>query len=140
MATILVVDDHTTSQRLLSFILQQENYVVMTARNGLQAIECLERTHVDLVLTDLLMPEMDGLVLLEALRADERYQTLPVIALTGSSREKDYRRAQAAGVTALLTKPIESHELLDEVKRLVKPEKVRAMGETFWAPALVPTF
>lgn len=135
MSVILVVYDHTTSLRLLSFILQQENYVVLTARNGLQAIECLERMHVDLVLIDLLMPEMDGLVLLEALRADERYRTLPVIALTGSRREKDYRRAQAAGVTAILTTPIESHELLDEVKRLVRPkERSIQRGYNFFIP------
>ncbi len=136
MATILVVDDHITSQRLLRFILQQDNHAVITARNGLQALECLECISINLILTDLMMPEMDGLAFLEHLRMEERYRELPVIALTGSSREQDYRRARAAGVTALLTKPVESQEILAAVNGLVPPTRERAVGATGWS--LVP--
>jgi two-component system, chemotaxis family, chemotaxis protein CheY len=134
MATILVVDDHTTSQRLLSFILQQDNHAVITARNGLQALECLECISIDLILTDLMMPEMDGLAFLEHLRTEERYRELPVIALTGSSREQDYSRARAAGVTTLLTRPVESQEILAAVNGLIPPTRERAVGWSM-APA-----
>lgn len=123
MATILVVDDHSTSQRLLSFILQQSNHTVMTAVDGFEALECLKKATVDLILTDLLMPGMDGLTLLEQLRSDERYKTLPIIVLTASEREQHHRRARAAGVTTLLTKPIESDEIVEAVNRLVLREQ-----------------
>lgn len=97
MAKILVVDDNTVSQRLLSFILQQGNHAVVTAINGVQAMEQLNEAGVDLVLTDLMMPKMDGLTLLEHLRADERYKDLPVIALTASVKEQHYSRARRPG-------------------------------------------
>lgn len=119
MAKILVVDDNAISQRLMSFILQQGDHTVVTAMNGVQAMEQLRETDVDLVLTDLMMPRMDGLTLLEHLRADERYKDLPVIALTASVKEQHHSRARAAGVDALLTKPIESEVIIDTVNRLV---------------------
>jgi two-component system, chemotaxis family, chemotaxis protein CheY len=136
MATILVVDDYTTSQRLLRFILQQDNHNVIIAHNGLQALDCLAHGPVDLILTDLMMPEMDGLSFLEHLQAEERYRTLPVIALTGSSREQDYQRARAAGVTVLLTKPFDSQEILETVSRLVQPTRERAVGAAGWSISL----
>jgi len=104
------------------------------ARNGLQALECLACISIDLILTDLMMPEMDGLAFLEHLRTKERYRELPVIALTGSSREQDYSRARASGVTTLLTKPVESQEILAAVNGLIPPTRERAVG---WSMALV---
>jgi CheY-like chemotaxis protein len=119
MATILVVDDYSTSQRLLSFILRQNNHTVATAIHGLRALEHLAESPVDLVITDLSMPEMDGLTLLQKLRADARFQALPVIILTGSAYEQDNARAKAAGATTFLTKPVESEELIATVNRLL---------------------
>lgn len=119
MATILVVDDYSTSQRLLSYILQQSNHDVVTAINGLQALERLAETSIDLVVTDLNMPKLDGFGLLQRLRDDERYKALPVIILTGSSYERDLLRAKAAGVTGFLTKPIDSEELIATVDQMM---------------------
>jgi CheY-like chemotaxis protein len=133
MATILVVDDYMTTQRLLRFILQQDNHNVIIAHNGLQALDCLAHGAVDLILTDLMMPEMDGLAFLEHLQAEERYRELPVIALTGSSREQDYQRARAAGVTALLTKPVDSQKILETVSQLIQPTRERAVGAAGWS-------
>ena len=119
MATILVVDDYSTSQRLLSFILRQSNHHVVTAIHGLRALEHLAKSTVDLVITDLSMPEMDGLTLLHELRADERFRALPVIILTGSAYEQDNARARAAGATTFLTKPVESEALIATVNQLL---------------------
>jgi two-component system, chemotaxis family, chemotaxis protein CheY len=119
MATILVVDDYSTSQRLLSFILRQSKHTVVTALDGLSALARLAEAPVDLVITDLNMPEMDGLTLLQELRADERFQSLPVIILTGSAYEQDSSRARAAGATTFLTKPVESEELIATVHGLL---------------------
>jgi two-component system, chemotaxis family, chemotaxis protein CheY len=119
MATILVVDDYSTSQRLLGFILRQNNHTVVTAIHGLSALEHLAKLSIDLVITDLSMPEMDGMTLLHELRADPRYLNLPVIILTGSAHEQDNARAKAAGATSFLTKPVESEELISMVNRLL---------------------
>jgi len=119
MASILVVDDHSTSQRLMSFILQQNNHEVVTALHGRQALERLAKASFDLVITDLNMPELDGLSLLYQMRADARYRTIPVIILTGSVHEQDNLRVHAAGATAFLTKPVGSDELIATVNELL---------------------
>jgi CheY-like chemotaxis protein len=118
MTTILVVDDYVSNHRLMDFVLRQNGYKVLVATNGLQALDQLTRTSVDLVLTDLAMPKMDGLALLEHLRADARYADLPVVVITASVNDRDARRARSAGVTEFLTKPIESDHLVRIVQRL----------------------
>src|SRR5262245_34441935 len=131
MATILVVDDYSTSQRLLGFILRQNNHTVVTAIDGLGALKKLAEITVDLVITDLSMPEMDGLTLLQELRADPQFQQLPVIILTGSAYEQDNARAKAAGATSFLTKPVESEELIAMVNRLLaQPEGGESPAES----------
>ena len=128
MATILVVDDYSTSQRLLGFILRQNDHTVVTAINGLGALEQLAEKSIDLVITDLSMPEMDGMTLLQELRANPQFQDLPVIILTGSAYAQDNTRAKAAGATSFLTKPVESEELIAMVTRLLsQPEDVAAL-------------
>lgn len=127
MATILVVDDYSTSQRLLGFILRQSDHTVVTAANGLSALEKLAERSIDLVITDLSMPEMDGMTLLQELRANLQFQKLPVIILTGSAYAQDNTRAKAAGATSFLTKPVESEEMLAMVTRLLaQPEAAEA--------------
>jgi two-component system chemotaxis response regulator CheY len=128
MATILVVDDYSTSQRLLGFILRQNDHMVVTAINGLSALEQLAEKSIDLVITDLSMPEMDGMTLLQELRATSQFQNLPVIILTGSAYAQDNTRAKAAGATLFLTKPVESEELIAAVARLLaQPEDAAAL-------------
>ena len=119
MATILVVDDYSTSQRLLGFVLRQNDHTVLTAIHGLGALEQLAERSIDLVITDLSMPEMDGMTLLQEMRANPQYQDLPVIILTGSAYAQDNTRAKAAGATSFLTKPVESEELMAMVTRLL---------------------
>jgi two-component system, chemotaxis family, chemotaxis protein CheY len=121
MSTILVVDDYSTSQRLLGFILRQNDHTVVTAVHGVGALEKLAEKTIDLVITDLSMPEMDGMTLLQELRATPRFRNLPVIILTGSAYAQDNMRAKAAGATLFLTKPVESEELIAAVNRLLAP-------------------
>lgn len=119
MATILVVDDHSPNQRLLRFILEQSHYLVVTALNGVQALERLDEAAIDLVLTDLSMPKMDGLTLMHHVRTDTRYQTLPIIVLTASGCERNLTRASNSGANACLTKPVDSQKLLAIIDSLV---------------------
>lgn len=119
MTTILVVDDHVSNHRLMDFVLRQNGYNVLTATNGIQALDQLAREPVDLVVTDLLMPKMDGLELLERMRADNRFHLIPVAMVTASIKAHDAERARNAGVTAWLTKPVDSEELVDLIGQLL---------------------
>lgn len=120
MATILIVDDYAPNHRLMSFVLEQHGYAVQAVIDGRQALDSLEYTHVDLVLTDLTMPKMDGLELTRILRADPRFAALPIIIVTASTREQDHVRASGVGVNAFLTKPVDSEDLVAEVARLLQ--------------------
>lgn len=124
MVNILVVDDHSTSLRLVSFILQQNNYQTSVAMNGLQALDCLAEQYFDLVITDLYMPELDGFGLLQRMRNDERYRSIPVVVLTGNVQGLE--QIQEGRGMAFLTKPIGSDELLKTIERLLA---VRVLDE-----------
>jgi two-component system chemotaxis response regulator CheY len=119
MATILIVDDYAPNHRLMSFVLEQHGYAVVAAFDGQQAIDRLQNAAVDLVLTDLTMPKMDGLALTRAIRADARLSSTPIIVVTASTREQDLVRASGIGVDAFLTKPVDSEDLVHEVGRLI---------------------
>ncbi len=124
MTTLLIVDDNSTSRRMLSYTLSKHGYATLTAENGREALAQLEARPIDLILSDIAMPEMDGLSLLRAVRADVRWRHLPLVMITASGQDQDRLEAQAAGVDGFLTKPIGSYELLDLVGQLV----LRAQG------------
>lgn len=116
-ASILVVDDYVVTQRVLSTQLRKGGYEVVTAGSGQEALSYLTQRRFDLAIIDVAMPEMDGITLLEKLRKERRETNLPVIMLTASALDEDRIRAEAAGATDFLTKPISSWELLDVVNR-----------------------
>ncbi|NWJ95799.1 MAG: response regulator [Chloroflexi bacterium] len=119
MKTILLVEDSPVTQRILSLILEKNGFTVISAFNGLEALEALDQISVELVLCDVGMPEMDGLTLLKRLRADEHYKFLPVIMLTASGQDEDRIAARAEGANYFLTKPSSSKELLDTVNQVL---------------------
>lgn len=132
MATILLVDDYTPNHRLLGYVLGQDGHAVITASDGLQALECLATTTVDLLVTDLTMPRMDGLALARKLRVDRRYAALPIIMLTASVKERDAARAASEGIDVFLTKPVDSDDLTSVVSRLLKQRP-----EVYGPPAML---
>jgi two-component system chemotaxis response regulator CheY len=105
-------------------MLQNLGYRVVQALNGHEALAALAQAPVDLVVTDLAMPEMDGIALVRALRADARYRHLPVIMLTSSGLEADVQPAEIEGVDRFLTKPVSSHELREMVTGLLAEHAV----------------
>ncbi|MFV9503977.1 MAG: response regulator [Oscillochloridaceae bacterium umkhey_bin13] len=119
MTTILLVDDYAPNHRLMSFVLEQSGYAVVSALDGLHAIDCLGTMPIDLIVTDLTMPRLDGLGLAERVRADTRYAATPIIIVTASSKETDAVKAAGIGVDAFLTKPVDSEELAQTVGLLV---------------------
>jgi CheY-like chemotaxis protein len=119
LATILIVEDYPVTQRVLSLTLRNNGYQAVIAGNGLEALDRLAETPIDLVLADIAMPEMDGLTLLRHLRSDKRYEGLPVIMLTASGQDEDRALAMSIGANGFLYKPASSHELLDTVSEFV---------------------
>lgn len=120
MATILVVDDNPVSQRLLAHTLRKHEHTVITVPSGADALAELNAAAIDLVITDLAMPEMDGIALLKAIHAEPRWATVPVLMLTASGEDHDRMIARQAGAAGFMTKPTSSNELVATVNRCLE--------------------
>jgi CheY-like chemotaxis protein/signal transduction histidine kinase len=115
MKKILVIEDNDAVRDEIAVILGFENFEVIAAENGRVGLERLGHAAPDLVLCDLMMPEMDGYSTLEALRRDPRYATVPFICLTARADRVDMRRAMELGADDYITKPFTAGELLAAV-------------------------
>lgn len=117
MGVILVVDDEPVTQLMLGLMLQRSNYKVITAVDGQEAMNHLAIEKVDLAIIDVNMPKMDGMTMLQRLRADKRYENLPVIMFTAQGQERVREEAAQKGATGFLTKPASSAEVTSTVAR-----------------------
>jgi chemosensory pili system protein ChpA (sensor histidine kinase/response regulator) len=127
---VLVVDDSMSVRRAVAALLEDEGYDVTMARDGLEAIKLMEVARPDVLLTDLEMPNMNGLELAQHVRSRTELAGLAVIMITSRSMDKHRRQAMAAGVSVYLTKPYTDHELLQHVASAVtgRVEKRVAAG------------
>lgn len=116
---IMIVDDSMTMRKMVGFALREEGYAVEEAANGQQALEWLVRNYVDLIITDLNMPVMDGVTLLRELRQLPNYRFTPILVLTTESSEEMKQRGKAAGATGWIVKPFVSSELCQVLNRLL---------------------
>ena len=116
-ATILVVDDEPAVLSLLRSILTSAGYEVMEAANGKEAVTLTEEAHVDLVLTDLAMPEQEGFETIKILR--KRLPQLKIIAMSGRFAGQILHVAELLGAQATIAKPIRPPELLELVRRVL---------------------
>ena len=115
---ILVVEDHAVTREPLVRLLRYEGFDAVPAANGLEALAALNAGAVDLLLLDLMMPKMDGVKLLEAVRGDERWQKLPVIVLTATVEGSQLARVRELNVSGIITKArFELTELLDRIRQ-----------------------
>jgi pilus assembly protein CpaE len=135
MATILVIDDDNNTRRILSAILTPLGYQVITAENGVQGMNTVQASLPDLIITDVVMPGIDGYELTRRLRRDARCADLPILILTGRSGLEEKLKGFEAGANDYLTKPCEPAELAARVKALFRQaEKIKQMQ-----PAVPPT-
>lgn len=116
---ILVVDDEPNNQRILNYTLNKKGYETITAGTGEAALELLKENTPDLAILDVSMPGMDGITLLEHIRAMPQFARLPVIILTGSGDDDERLRAERMGIQAFLTKPASSKTVLEVVGSLL---------------------
>ena len=88
---ILVVDDCDTTRKLLSYIIREKGYKIISATNGIEALEIMATDPADLIVTDLNMPQMDGYELSKSLRGQDSYRDIPIIMITTEAGEADRR-------------------------------------------------
>ena len=120
MSTILIVDDELAIQRMLSYVLRKDQHSVLTAGSAEEALAKLNSHAVDIVLLDVAMPDIDGIALLQRLRATPDYLELPIVMLTASPDERKRIQAIAAGANAYLNKIASPRELIDTVDALLQ--------------------
>ena len=109
---VLVADDEPHIGRIIKMKLEQGPFRVTLVYDGAEALEVLRREQaVDVVLLDLMMPNLSGLDVLAHMRGDERLRTLPCIILTAAGQEQQYRQAMALGATEFITKPFSPKKL-----------------------------
>jgi DNA-binding response OmpR family regulator len=119
---ILVVDDDPDALELLSFSLKKAGFSIGTARNGLDALKKACSVAPDLILLDLMMPELDGLAVCETLRRDPSTAAIPIIFVTAVSSEFGRLTGLEAGASAYITKPYSPRELVNRVKAILTAE------------------
>jgi serine phosphatase RsbU (regulator of sigma subunit) len=117
--TILIVEDDSTVRELLKYRLGK-HYDVHTATNGSEALDLVEETIPDLIISDIMMPKMDGFALQSALQSDKNTRVIPFIFLTARADEDARQQGQRKGVDDYITKPFDMETLLSRVERLLE--------------------
>ena len=117
---VLIVDDSETMRDMISYTLDSAGFAVTIAVDGLDALDKLEGLQVDLVITDINMPRMDGIDLIEALRAKPDFRGTPILCLTTEQGEDTKSAARSAGATGWIKKPFDPDKLV-QVARKVCP-------------------
>ena len=116
-AQILVVEDNEKNMKLFRDVLQAKGYRTLEATSGASAVELATEHRPDLALMDIQLPDIDGVEALDRLRADERFSSVPVLALTAQAMEGDRERFLAAGFDGYLSKPVNITDLVATVKQ-----------------------
>ena len=116
---ILTVDDSHSMRALLKMTLCGNGYEVVEAEDGVAALDWLENNEVDLIITDINMPRLDGFGLIERLRGEQRrHVARPILVLTTESSEEKKARARSAGATGWIVKPFDPEKLVAAVRRV----------------------
>lgn len=124
--TVLVVDDDARNRKLLETLLRADGYAVVSADSGHAAIDALSRRMPDVMLLDLMIPGLDGFGVVRQLRADADYKTLPIVIVTALDDPGSNARLEAAGVNAVLHKPIDRWALKAALKRVLGSPEISA--------------
>ncbi len=124
MFHILVVEDDNNTSRLMNAVLKAGGYLVFTAKDGVEALEILDKQHIDLMIADIMLPDMDGYELTKQLR-DNNYM-LPILMVTAKQLPADKRKGFIAGADDYMTKPADEDEMLLRIKALLRRAQIAA--------------
>ncbi|MGE4319344.1 MAG: response regulator [Deferribacterales bacterium] len=117
--TILTVDDSSSIRQMVKFTLSREGYSVIEASDGRDALNKITGTKIDMVVTDLNMPNMDGIELIRALRAKQEFRFTPIIMLTTESQDSKKSEGKVAGATGWIVKPFQQEQLIAVAKKVM---------------------
>ena len=118
--TVLVVDDSTSMRQMVSFTMKEAGFDVIEGSNGQEAIARVQGKSVNLVITDLNMPVMDGMTMIRQLRAKPEFKFTPILMLTTESQQEKKLEGKAAGATGWIVKPFNPEQLLQVVAKVVR--------------------
>ena len=122
MFKILVVEDDTNARKLMCAVLKQNGFETLPACDGLAALGVMDREHVDLVVLDLMMPNMDGFELTRQIRST--WETMPILMVTAKQEPKDKRRGFLAGTDDYMTKPVDEQEMVLRIRALLRRAQI----------------
>lgn len=122
MFNILVADDDKNIRRLIQAVLETDNYTVFTATNGLEALNVLGSKHIDLIILDIMMPEMDGYSFTQYIR-DQKIN-IPILMVSAKHEPSDKHKGFIVGTDDYITKPIDQEEMLLRVKALLRRTQI----------------
>ena len=122
----MVVDDSLTVRKVTGRLLERQGYLVVTARDGVDAMEKLQQLIPDVMLVDIEMPRMDGFDLTRNVRADARLSRVPVIMITSRTADKHQNYAREIGVSHFLGKPYQEDDLLEKIAGFLRERRAAA--------------
>ena len=117
--TVLLVDDSATNNLLLQVVFDQNGFNVETASSGKDAIKILAKKHIDVVLLDLMMPQMSGFEVLTAIKGKKKKKKIPVLIVSADSERDDADKALAMGAEYFFEKPLQLNEIVEKVKSIL---------------------
>lgn len=120
MKTILIADDSESIRELVEMTLHGAGYNVLKSCDGVEALRYLNGAPIHLVITDLNMPNLDGIGVVKAVRSHEQYNTVPVLLLTTESQATKKEEARVAGATGWIVKPFVQEKLLNVVQKVIR--------------------
>jgi CheY-like chemotaxis protein len=120
---ILVVDDEAYMHKLLQHHLERAGFEMVSARTGVEALEVAAREMPQLIVMDIMLPQMDGLTAIKHLKASDQTKSVPIIVITANTHVVSKHEAESSGATLFLTKPFSPAQLLGEIQRLVSEAK-----------------
>ena len=118
-ATILIVDDEISILVPLKFLLEKNNFNVALAQSGKDAFDAITQKKPDLIILDIMLPDLDGYEIFQVIRQHPEWNDIKVIFLTAKNRDVDVAKGLNLGIDAYITKPFSNAELLREIKRLL---------------------
>ena len=119
MKTVMIVDDSRAVRESLKFFLNEEGYSVIEGEDGLQGLEKLKDHHADLILTDVNMPNMDGLTMISEVKKLDKYRFTPILVLTTESQQSVMDKGRELGATGWIVKPFDNERVSKVLKKVL---------------------
>lgn len=119
MKSILIVEDNDLNMKLFNDLLEVKGFKTLKARNGYEAIQTLHQETIDLIIMDIQLPQVSGLEVIRWIKGDQRYQKIPILAVTAYAMKGDEERILDEGCEAYLSKPISVTTFLETIQRFI---------------------